>query len=357
VYKIAIAGASTLVGRELKEALSESPLAAANFVLLDEEEAEGQLDQVGDEITFVQAIAPDAFDRVDFTFFCGTEDLTRKHWRAALRAGSTVLDLSGALDQEPGVLVRAPWLGSEASAVDLFTPAVVPANPAALALALLLERLQQAAPVHSAFATLLLPASEFGRAALDELHQQTVSLLSFQGIPRELYDTQAAYNLLAGLGEAAKVSLGAVDARIRRQYAALSQGRWPALALQVVSSPVFHGHTFSVAIELERPVEIAALEEALSGGHLDLSSKRPIRPQTLPPPARTTCWCACGLNWTRATPAWSPACGCGPPRTTCAYKRRMPSSAPWTCVGSGRRGRCNNTGQSARPYNLARKAG
>jgi aspartate-semialdehyde dehydrogenase len=281
VYKIAIAGASTLVGRELKEALSESPLATANFVLLDEEEAEGQLDQVGDEITFVQAIAPDAFDRVDFTFFCGTEDLTRKHWRAALRAGSTVLDLSGALDQETGVLVRAPWLGSEASAVDLFTPAVVPANPAALALALLLERLQQAAPVRSAFATLLLPASEFGRAALDELHQQTVSLLSFQGIPRELYDTQAAYNLLTGLGEAAKVSLGAVDARIRRQYAALSQGRWPALGLQIVAAPVFHGHTFSIAIELERPVEIATLEEALSGGHVDLVLEETDSPSNL----------------------------------------------------------------------------
>jgi aspartate-semialdehyde dehydrogenase len=281
VYKIAIAGASTLVGRELKEALSESPLAADHFVLLDEEEAEGQLDQVGDEITFVQAIAPDAFDRVDFTFFCGSEDLTRKHWRSALRAGSTVLDLSGALDQEPGVLVRAPWLSSEAATVDLFTPAVVPANPAALALALLLERLQQAAPVRSAFATLLLPASEFGRAALDELHQQTVSLLSFQGIPRELYDTQAAYNLLAGLGEAAKVSLGAVDARIRRQYAALSQGRWPALALQVVSSPVFHGHTFSIAIELERPVEIAALEEAMSGGHVDLVLEETDSPSNL----------------------------------------------------------------------------
>jgi aspartate-semialdehyde dehydrogenase len=281
VYKIAIAGASTLVGRELKEALSESPLATAHFVLLDEEEAEGKLDQVGDEITFVQAIAPDAFDRVDFTFFCGTEDLTRKHWRAALRASSTVLDLSGALDQETGVIVRAPWLSSEAAAVDLFTPAVVPANPAALALALLLERLQQAAPVRIVFATLLLPASEFGRAALDELHQQTVSLLSFQGIPRELYDTQAAYNLLAGLGEAAKVSLGAVDARIRRQYAALSQGRWPALALQVVSSPVFHGHTFSIAIELERPVEIAALEEALSGGHLDLVLEETDSPSNL----------------------------------------------------------------------------
>jgi aspartate-semialdehyde dehydrogenase len=270
VYKIAIAGASTLVGRELKEALSESPLAASNFKLLDEDDVQGQLDQVGDEVTFVQAIAPDAFDRIDFTFFCGSEHLTRKHWRDALRAGSTVLDLSGALDQETGVVIRAPWLGIETDAVDLFTPAVVPAHPAALALALLLDRLQQAAPVHSAFATLLLPASEFGRAALDELHQQTVSLLSFQGPPRELYDTQAAYNLLAGLGEAAKVSLATVEARVRRHYAALSAGRWPVLALQVAHAPVFHGDTFSIAIELDRPVEIAALEEALSGSHVDL---------------------------------------------------------------------------------------
>lgn len=270
MYKIAIAGASTLVGRELKEALSESPLAASSFVLLDEDEVQGQLDQVGDEITFVQAIAPDAFDHMDFTFFCGSEDLTRKHWREALRAGSTVLDLSGALDQESGVVVRAPWLGSEAAAVDLFTPAVVPAHPAALALALLLERLQQAAPVRFAAATLMLPASEFGRAALDELHQQTTSLLSFQGMPRELYDAQAAYNMLSGLGEAAKVSLNVVETRVRRHYAALSAGRWPALALQVIHAPAFHGHTFSIAIEIERPVEIGALEEALSGGHLDL---------------------------------------------------------------------------------------
>jgi len=270
VYKIAIAGASTLLGRELKEALSESSLSAASFFLLDEEEVQGQLDQVGDEATFVQAIGADAFEHVDFTFFAGTEDLTRKHWRQALRSGSTVLDLSGALDRETGVLVRAPWLGSEAVTPDLFTPAVVPAHPAALALALVLERLQLVAPVRFAAATVLEPASEFGRAAMDELHQQTVSLLSFQGTPRALYDAQVAYNLLGGLGESATVSLSAVEARIRRHYDALAAGRWPALALQVIHAPVFHGHTFSIAVELERAVEISALEEALSGEHVDL---------------------------------------------------------------------------------------
>ena len=270
MYKIAIAGASTLLGRELKEAMSESPLAAANFLLLDEEEAQGQLDQVGDEVTFVRAIDADSFERADFTFFAGTEALTRKHWRTALRAGSTVLDLSGALDQETGVLVRAPWLGSESTTVDLFTPAVVPAHPAALALALLLERLQLAAPLRFAAATVLEPASAFGRAAMDELHQQTVSLLSFQTLPRAVFDAQAAYNLMTGLGESATVNLGAEEARIRRHYEALGDGRWPTLALQVIQAPVFHGQAFSIFVELERPVDISALEEALSGDHVDL---------------------------------------------------------------------------------------
>lgn len=270
MYKIAIVGASTLLGKELKDTLSDSPLAAANFVLLDDSEGLGQLDQVGDEVTFVQAIEPDAFERVDFTFFCGSEELTRRHWREALRAGSSVLDLSGALDQETGVLVRAPWIGAEDGNADLFTPAIVPAHSAALALALIMERLHATVPVQFAAATLLLPASEFGRAAMDELHQQTVNLLSFQTLPRATMDAQSAYNLLSGLGESAKVNLGTVEARVRRHFGALAGNRWPALAMQAILAPVFHGHTFSMAVELERPVEIGALEDALSGDHLDL---------------------------------------------------------------------------------------
>ncbi len=269
MYKIAIAGASTLLGQEIKDALSETSLAAATLVLLDDANGHGQLEQVGDEVALVHAIEADSFDKVDFTFFCGTEALTQKHWRHALRAGSTVLDMSGALDQEAGVLVRAPWLGVEAEA-DLFTPAVVPAHPAALSLALLLERLTDAAPLRSVSATVLQPASECGRAAMDELHQQTVNLLSFQNLPREVFDAQVAYNLVTGLGESTRVNLAATEARIRRHVEALTNGRWPHLALQLVQAPVFHGYTFSLCAEFERPVEIVSIEEALNGEHVDL---------------------------------------------------------------------------------------
>lgn len=270
VYRIAIAGASTLLGKELKDALSESSMAAANFVLLDQDEALGTLDQVGDEVTFVQPVASDAFEKADFTFFCGSAELTRKHWKQALTAGSSVLDLSGALDQETGVLVRAPWIGTEPSSADLFTPAVIPAHPAALVLALIMEKLHQRVPVRSAAATILFPASEFGRAAMDELHQQTINLLSFQTLPRAKFDAQAAYNLLSGLGENATVSLIGVEARVRAHFAQLAGNRWPPVALQAILAPVFHGHAFSIGVELERPFDVTALEESLSGEHLDL---------------------------------------------------------------------------------------
>ena len=281
MYKIAIVGASTLLGKELKDALSESSLSASDLSLLDEDEGLGQLDQVGDEITFVQAIGPDAFEHIDFTFFCGPEKLTQKYWREALRAGSTVLDLSGALDAETGVLVRSPWVVAQEVMADLFTPAVEPAHPAALALALLMERVQQAGPVRQAAATILLPASEFGRAAMDELHQQTVNLLSFQSLPKATFDAQSAYNLLSGFGENAKPTIGKLDARIRRQYSALAGRRLPSLSIQTISAPVFHGHTFSIFVELERPVDLTAMEEALSGEHVDLVLEETDSPSNL----------------------------------------------------------------------------
>lgn len=270
MYRIAIAGASTLLGKELKDAIGESPLAASTFTLLDDEPAQGQLDQVGDEITFIQPILTEAWEKVDFVFFSGSQQMTRNHWANAVRAGATVLDLSGALESEPGVLIRAPWLDESASPADLLTPATVPAHPAALAIALLLGRVQKAAPIRTAAITLLVPASEFGRTAMDELHQQTVNLLSFQPLPRAVYDAQIAYNLLSGMGESATASLASLEARIRGDYSAIGHGRLPALALQIIAAPVFHGHTFSVALELDRPVDLGLLEEALGGDHIDL---------------------------------------------------------------------------------------
>ncbi|MFZ0661315.1 MAG: Asd/ArgC dimerization domain-containing protein [Acidobacteriaceae bacterium] len=280
-YKIAIVGAATIRGKELNEAFAESVFADADFSLMDDESQLGQLETVGDEVTFIQRIEQSAFDGMDFAFFAGSEAVTRKHWKAAQKAGASIVDLSYALESEPGVVVRAPWLDevpidearsdeTRSSKINLTTPAVVPAHPVAVALGLLMARLQQLGAVISASATVLEPASEYGHAALDELHQQTVGLLNFQSPPKAVYDTQVAFNVAPVLGGEAKADLRGSEARIRRHYALLAGNVLPGLSVQLLHAPVFHGHGISLGVEFQKPIQLEHVESALGGEHVDV---------------------------------------------------------------------------------------
>lgn len=281
-YRIAIVGAASLRGKELNEALGDSPFASADFSLMDDQDAIGQLESVGDEVTFIQQIGPSSFAHMDFTFFTGDAALTRKHWEAAAHAGSAILDLSGALDDEKDSIVLAPWLSSTGDALQLQTPAVIPAHPAALMLALMMQQVRQATAVRSAFATVLEPASEYGRGAMDELHQQTVSLLSFQSLPKALYDTQIAFNLTPAAGSEAKINLQAAEARVRRHYALLSAGRLPGVSVQLVHAPVFHAHTLSLGLDLERAMTAEQLSQLLAANeHIEIAPSDEETPSNL----------------------------------------------------------------------------
>jgi aspartate-semialdehyde dehydrogenase len=281
-YRIAIVGAASLRGKELNEALGESPFAAADFVLMDDQEAIGQLESVGDEVTFIQQITPASFAHTDCTFFSGSAELTRKHWETAIRAGSAIIDLSGALDGEKDAVVLAPWVQHSTDALNLRTPAVVPANPAALLLAVLLGQIRQGSAVRAAFATVLEPASEHGRGAMDELHQQTVSLLSFQSLPKALYDTQIAFNATPAAGSEGKIDLQATEARVRRHYALLAAGKLPEVAIQLVHAPVFHGHTVSIGLDLERAMTAEQLRQLLAANeHIEIAASDEEAPSNL----------------------------------------------------------------------------
>jgi aspartate-semialdehyde dehydrogenase len=275
-YRIGIVGASSLAGKELSEELGASSLAASDFVLLDEEDAAGQVVAAADEVSFIQRLEASSFERMDFVFFAGGAAVTKKHWQQARRAGASIVDLTYALEEEKDVLVRAPWVAEALAGKtphnqpDLNTPAVVAAHPVAVMLGLVAGRLQAKLALTSVAATVMEPASEYGRAAMDELHQQTVNLLSFQTLPREQYDAQVAFNLLPELGEAAKVKLGVTEQRIRRHYAGLSDGRLPVPALQMVQAPVFHGYVLSMLVELDKAATVNEVEAALAGDPIDL---------------------------------------------------------------------------------------
>jgi aspartate-semialdehyde dehydrogenase len=155
---------------------------------------------------------------------------------------------------------------------------VMVAHPAAVTLALLLARLQKAAPIQVASVVIGQPASEYGRRGLDELHDQTVNLLSFQPMPTTVFGMQASFSLYAQAVDEAQPTLAEVEARIVRHFKAIVQDKVPMPAILLVQTPVFHGYTIAVFVQTAVPVTSAVLANALAGPHVIISPE----PQELP---------------------------------------------------------------------------
>jgi aspartate-semialdehyde dehydrogenase len=273
-YRVAIVGAASLMGKEIAEVLHDRNFPAVDIRLLDDDESLGRLEAVGDEMSFIQSVRAEQFDRVDFTFFASDPHSTLNSWQKARDLGNTIIDLSDALEDEPGATVRSPWIERQAGqsvAPQLQPGPVVIAHPAATVLALLALRAQKIGRVERLIATAFQPASEYGQKGMDELHEQTVNLLSFQELPKNVFDVQVAFNLVARYGVRSSHSLEALSGRILRHY-----GRVAPTAVEpglvVLQAPVFHGHGFSVYLELEKPVAVKDLSDALAGEHVVVAS-------------------------------------------------------------------------------------
>ena len=273
LYRAAIVGAATLKGKEVAEVLGERNFPAADIRLLDDDESIGQLEAMGDEVSFIQSVRTEQFGRVDFTFFAGDAECTRKTWKTARNAGSTIIDLSSALEDEEGASVRSLWIERERGQIvqpELQPGPCVAAHPASVVLGLLLLRAAKAGGVRRAVATIFEPASERGQKGMDELHQQTVNLLSFQPLPKEVYDAQVAFNLVARYGANSQPSLDSLEARVLRHYRKITGENAPQPSLMALQAPVFHGHTLSVFLEMESAGDAAQLLHSLAGDHISI---------------------------------------------------------------------------------------
>jgi aspartate-semialdehyde dehydrogenase len=274
LYRVAIVGAATLKGKEVAEVLNERNFPALDVKLLDDDESIGQLENVRDEVTFVQRLRSEQFENVDFTFFASDSESTRNSWKTAREAGSAIIDLSYALEDQPDAAVRSPWV--ERQLGRLLTPELQPgpaviANPAAVVLALLILRAQKAGRIKSAVATVFEPASEHGQKGMDELHEQTVNLLSFQPLPKNVFDVQIAFNMVSRYGERAATNLAAVEQRIRRHYQKIAGKDALLPALLLAQAPIFHGYALALHLEMEQAADVAGLSQALAGEHVTVT--------------------------------------------------------------------------------------
>jgi aspartate-semialdehyde dehydrogenase len=266
--RVAIVGASSLRGKELKQTLEDRNFLAGDIVLLDDSFLAGTLTEAAGEPTFIRALDEDSFEGVQFAFFAGSEMDAKQNWAAARDSGASVIDLTGAAAAEPSAITRIPSL-----APNLPSPGAVkndtrarlfysPPSPAIIGCTMATAL----STFHPKDIVLLLfpPVSERDQAGIEELESQTTNLLSFRPIEHPVFGAQVAFNLLSENGESSRPNLADARTAIARDVAAYLGGRARVPAIQLVQAPVFYGYAFAAYAEFASAHPPEQLEAAFS---------------------------------------------------------------------------------------------
>lgn len=268
--RVAIAGASSLLGKELKQVLENRNFPAAEIILLDESVMAGTLTEAAGEPTFIRALEEDSFEGARFVFFAGTPSDAVRNWPAAQRAGATVIDLTGAGASDPHAIRAIPALekvfprAAAPGANGSPRPRVYAAPPAPVLIACTLSAALQKFSPQRIVLVLFAPVSERDHLGIEELESQTTGLLSFREISKTVFDAQVAFNLLAAYGSESKPRLADLRAAIGRETSAFLAGRAPSPAIQLIHAPVFYGYAFAAYADFASPIDAGHLESAFT---------------------------------------------------------------------------------------------
>jgi len=275
--RIVIAGASSLLGAELKSLLEESRFAAADFRLLDEEIAAGTLTEAGGEAAVIQPIEEDSFNHANLIFFTGSPKFTETNLKLAFASGAKVIDLSGMSAPREA---SCPWFPQlPGKALDCKEKeclySVLSAHAACsalLSLALKQLGLQRLSVTH------FRSVSESGRDGIEELESQTSKLLSMQPVGTAVFGTQVAFNLLDSCGAESKINLSAALNLIRTQVAQALGPSGIIPAINLVHAPIFYGAGFSAIAELDPGADSPKIVQACrdAGFHIHKSGEGPL---------------------------------------------------------------------------------
>jgi aspartate-semialdehyde dehydrogenase len=276
---VAIVGGDTLVAKEIRELLSHSP--AAPRVQLISAAADGSAVLTGllseeqvDPVVMVPLVA-EQLEGAKVAFLAGSAASSRRTLKIQLEDGPRLIDLTGALEEQPQARLRAPTAEAARPAGDPHIQVI--ANPASIAITMLLAALARITELRRSIVHVFEPASERGQRGLDELQQQTVGVLSFQKLKRDIFDEQVAFNMLARYGEEAEEPLESIEQRVERHLASLLAA-YPAVpmpSIRVVQAPVFHGHSFSVWAEFDEAPGVEAIAKSLANDGFDVRGDEP----------------------------------------------------------------------------------
>ena len=259
--RVALVGATGLLGREVLAVLSESSLPIAEIFAVATDRSLGQEIEFQGETHPVETELPQLRD-VDVVFLCVPAAASLDLARRALRAEVPCIDASGALAASADLPLAAPALLGAPAGDD--SGLVVAPPGAALAWALALAPLAARAGLERVVGTAIESASWGWRQGIESLYQESIAIFNQEDLPApEAFGRPVAFDCIPALGEIDQGGASEREALLAGAVARLLGGS-VSVAATLIQVPAFVGFGASLAVETRQPLDPKQAEEALA---------------------------------------------------------------------------------------------
>ena len=263
--RIAVVGATGVVGTEVLSTLLLRDFPAEQLTVLGSARSEGEELAYGEETLEVEPVSAETLRGQGLVLLATPADASRTLAPLAQAAGAWVVDVSSAFRADGSVPLVLPGFNSEALAS--FKGRIV-SLPSAVttAVAMLVEPLRQAFGVAQVQVTAMMGVSSSGQRGLKELEQQTSALLSGREPEAHVFPHRVGFNLVPQVGAfMANSPWTEEEAGWTLECARLfaSKGEVPVVAGTAVQVPTFFGHGLSLQVRLKKPAPVDQARAAL----------------------------------------------------------------------------------------------
>jgi aspartate-semialdehyde dehydrogenase len=265
-FRVAIAGATGAVGREMMKVLEERDFPVEQLIPLASERSEGhKLEFRGEELT-VRRLKPDSFAGVDVALFSPGAAVSREFAPQAARAGAVVIDNSSAFRMEPDCPLVVPEVNPRD--VEL---AVKPggrriiANPncSTIQLVVVMKPLHEVAGLEKVIVSTYQSVSGAGQKGIDELEEQSRALFNMAEIVSRKFAHRIAFNVLPEIGKDS--GNGYTDEEMKLVNESRKIMHLPGLLVSAtcVRVPVFFCHSEAAHLSFKKPLSPDQAREIL----------------------------------------------------------------------------------------------
>src|ERR1700752_3282912 len=261
-YRVAIVGATGNVGREMLNILEEVKFPVEKIHAIASRKSIGLEVNFGDQILKCEDIAQFHFSPVDIVLM-SVSGAFSKEWAPKIgAAGPIVIDNSSAWRMDPDVPLIVPEVNPDD--VEWANRKNIIANPncSTAQLVVALKPLHDAARIKRAVVSTYQSVSGAGKEGMDELWDQTKNVFVLGATEPKKFPKQIAFNLLPFIGKFRDDGYTDEEAKM---WLGTKKMVGPLIDLTVtrLRGPGFVGHSESVNVELETPLEPDEAREIL----------------------------------------------------------------------------------------------